>query len=113
LKQPKKISVPKRAASKGSPAEHTMEVDNNDDVVMGNMDGANDEPTAPQEAVESAEAGITKETVDDIPEPKEDPPREAEIKDAPAPVEIPGETAAARARRMRPKAEDMFASDEE
>jgi U2-associated protein SR140 len=28
-------------------------------------------------------------------------------------VDIPGETAAARARRMRPKAEDMFASDEE
>ncbi|KAF2818960.1 hypothetical protein CC86DRAFT_375393 [Ophiobolus disseminans] len=27
--------------------------------------------------------------------------------------EIPGETAAARARRLRPKAEDMFASDEE
>jgi U2-associated protein SR140 len=27
--------------------------------------------------------------------------------------EIPGETAAARARRMRPKAEDMFASDDE
>jgi U2-associated protein SR140 len=32
---------------------------------------------------------------------------------APAPVEIPGESAAARARRLRPKAEDMFASDEE
>lgn len=29
------------------------------------------------------------------------------------PSEVPGETAAARARRMRPKAEDMFASDEE
>jgi U2-associated protein SR140 len=32
---------------------------------------------------------------------------------APDPDEIPGETAAARARRLRPKAEDMFASDEE
>jgi U2-associated protein SR140 len=32
---------------------------------------------------------------------------------ASAPDEIPGETAAARARRLRPKAEDMFASDEE
>jgi U2-associated protein SR140 len=29
------------------------------------------------------------------------------------PAEVPGETAAARARRLRPKAEDMFASDEE
>lgn len=29
------------------------------------------------------------------------------------PPEIPGETAAARARRLRPKAEDMFASDDE
>lgn len=29
------------------------------------------------------------------------------------PPEIPGESAAARARRLRPKAEDMFASDEE
>jgi U2-associated protein SR140 len=27
--------------------------------------------------------------------------------------EIPGETAAARARRLRPRAEDMFASDGE
>jgi U2-associated protein SR140 len=32
---------------------------------------------------------------------------------APVPDEFPGETAAARARRLRPKAEDMFASDEE
>jgi U2-associated protein SR140 len=31
----------------------------------------------------------------------------------PAEPEIPGETAAARARRLRPRAEDMFASDEE
>jgi U2-associated protein SR140 len=32
---------------------------------------------------------------------------------AAVPDEIPGETAAARARRLRPRAEDMFASDEE
>lgn len=41
---------------------------------------------------------------------------EPESRPAPAraePDEIPGETAAARARRLRPKAEDMFASDEE
>ncbi|KAI4930998.1 uncharacterized protein J4E92_004832 [Alternaria infectoria] len=33
--------------------------------------------------------------------------------DPPKVVEIPGETAVARARRLRPKAEDMFALDEE
>jgi U2-associated protein SR140 len=33
--------------------------------------------------------------------------------DPPKDVEIPGETAVARARRLRPKAEDMFALDEE
>jgi U2-associated protein SR140 len=113
-KQPKKISMPKKVASKGSPAQDAMEVDNSDDVVMGNMDGANDEPTPPpQEVIESVEAETPKESVNAISEPKEDPPRKSEIKQAPAPVEIPGETAAARARRMRPKAEDMFASDEE
>jgi U2-associated protein SR140 len=90
-----------------------MEVDNSDDVVMGNMDGANNEPTPPQEAAESVEAEMPKEPVNTISEPKEDLPRKAEIKQALAHVEIPGETTAARARRMRPKAEDMFASDEE
>jgi U2-associated protein SR140 len=38
-----------------------------------------------------------------------DPPKAADPKE----VEIPGETAVARARRLRPKAEDMFALDEE
>jgi U2-associated protein SR140 len=38
-----------------------------------------------------------------------DPPKAAEARE----VEIPGETAVARARRLRPKAEDMFALDEE
>jgi U2-associated protein SR140 len=44
-----------------------------------------------------------------------EPPLEAEpaSERAVVPDEIPGETAAARARRLRPKAEDMFASDEE
>lgn len=36
-----------------------------------------------------------------------------DVKQTSVPEEIPGETAAARARRLRPKAEDMFASDEE
>ena len=38
------------------------------------------------------------------------PPQEEERVPEP---EIPGETAAARARRLRPRAEDMFASDDE
>ncbi|KAF2026193.1 hypothetical protein EK21DRAFT_116088 [Setomelanomma holmii] len=52
-------------------------------------------------------------------EPQSQNARLLEIKErlaaakAAVPDEIPGETAAARARRLRPKAEDMFASDEE
>ncbi|KAF1978693.1 hypothetical protein BU23DRAFT_550086 [Bimuria novae-zelandiae CBS 107.79] len=52
--------------------------------------------------------------VDETPGEAEDAQdKAAEPEKSTEPPEIPGETAAARARRLRPKAEDMFASDEE
>jgi U2-associated protein SR140 len=44
------------------------------------------------------------------PAPQQEVPKEPTQLTEP---EIPGETAAARAHRLRPNAEDMFASDEE
>jgi U2-associated protein SR140 len=62
---------------------------------------ASPEPAAP--SAPNSEAPVT----DNGPRPEPSSER------APILDEIPGETAAARARRLRPKAEDMFASDEE
>ncbi|KAI4943422.1 hypothetical protein J4E91_009331 [Alternaria rosae] len=59
-------------------------------------------PVAKAEA--EAEAVVKEEVVVPDPVVPADPPKT---------VEIPGETAVARARRLRPKAEDMFALDEE
>ncbi|KAJ4377913.1 hypothetical protein N0V83_000743 [Neocucurbitaria cava] len=70
---------------------------------------------------EGEEAGMDIDEVvqqtSDITAPVEDvvasiEPQETAPSSGPA-AEVPGETAAARARRLRPKAEDMFASDEE
>ncbi|KAF2791223.1 hypothetical protein K505DRAFT_327040 [Melanomma pulvis-pyrius CBS 109.77] len=114
-KAPKKVKVARKVTIRGGGGEDDMEVDTSDDVVMGNMnmDGAADEPPSPQDVVETIEVDSPKEMIRSYPEPPRWASSEAEVKQAPAPVEIPGETAAARARRMRPKAEDMFVSDGE
>ncbi|KAI4698310.1 uncharacterized protein J4E84_001446 [Alternaria hordeiaustralica] len=63
------------------------------------------EPEPEQLVAEAdAEAVVKEEVVVPDPVVPVDPPKV---------VEIPGETAVARARRLRPKAEDMFALDEE
>jgi len=92
-------------------AEDEMEVD---EVMTPDVDLEDD---AGEEAAQSAspEKAAIFAPVEDIETPKSDAVPEPEAIPEPAPVqdEIPGETAAARARRLRPKAEDMFASDEE
>jgi U2-associated protein SR140 len=60
-------------------------------------------------ATPGTDAELVEETTE--PTPQQDVPKE--LSTQPTEPEIPGETAAARARRLRPKAEDMFASDEE
>lgn len=79
-----------------------MDIDQEEGGEMGALAAANDAtPQAVSTTVASAEPDITMaETT-------------ANDKVPPAAPEIPGETAAARARRLRPRAEDMFASDGE
>lgn len=79
-----------------------MDVDQEDSVDINAVDGSTDgTPRVVEHTATSAEA--EKKAV------------EAAAKETPATTapEIPGETAAARARRLRPRAEDMFASDGE
>ncbi|KAF1959655.1 hypothetical protein CC80DRAFT_489763 [Byssothecium circinans] len=87
-----------------------MDIDQDDGKAISTMDGANDEKDLP------APHGIPASTTEDAghsPTLREHATtKRAESKGVDA-VEIPGETAAARARRLRPKAEDMFAFDGE
>ncbi|KAJ4305484.1 hypothetical protein N0V90_001015 [Kalmusia sp. IMI 367209] len=107
-------AVEKRRARKGvvqkkaSGAESGEDVEMDDVRDVGGVDGANEEEGTPMEV----ETG----TLAEAPAPEaanEDVSNQDETKQNTEPSEIPGETAAARARRLRPKAEDMFASDEE
>jgi U2-associated protein SR140 len=79
-----------------------MDIDQEEGGEMGALDAANDAtPQAVSTTVASAEPDVMMaETAanDNVP---------------PTAPEIAGETAAARARRLRPRAEDMFASDGE
>ena len=105
-KQPKKMKV----AEKTTGGEE-MEVDNDDDdsgdVAMGNMDGAADESPSPREEAEAAARSTS--------EPAQQPPEAGEtLSHGPAAGQAaPAETTAGPTRRMRARAEDMFASDEE
>lgn len=94
----------KKDADAGSEEEQEkMEVDEDEGQDVNNSDETNGEATmAPQPRPEAPEEGHVK-TVASVEVP-------TQAQDA---GEIPGETAAARARRLRPKAEDMFASDGE
>jgi U2-associated protein SR140 len=81
----------------------TAEAEEEEDKKM-DLDEGESEAATP-----GTDAGVVEETTEPTPQhdvPKELPAHSTE-------PEIPGETAAARARRLRPKAEDMFASDEE
>lgn len=68
---------------------------------------------AAQSASPEKAAAFTPAGENETPKSIDMPQPEATPVPATIPDEIPGETAAARARRLRPKAEDMFASDEE
>lgn len=101
-KRNKRKAAPKTSASTIVEAEDVgdkMDVDfeEGEDIVA--LDGSNDG---------------TPQTVPDTATPAEQEvkpaPKEISVTEAP---EVPGETAAARARRLRPRAEDMFASDGE
>ncbi|PSN66847.1 hypothetical protein BS50DRAFT_573642 [Corynespora cassiicola Philippines] len=68
-----------------------------------------------EDAIDGEQANPSKQLEDDVkgdapPVPQQQVPQQTPVKVV---DEIPGESEAARARRMRPKAEDMFASDEE
>jgi U2-associated protein SR140 len=79
-----------------------MAIDAEDGEEITALDGSNDgTPQATSDAILPAEP--TEKVAEPLPVANA----------AAAEPEIPGETAAARARRLRPKAEDMFASDGE
>jgi U2-associated protein SR140 len=79
-----------------------MAIDAEDGEEITAPDGSNDgTPQATSDAILPAEP--TEKVAEPLPVANA----------AAAEPEIPGETAAARARRLRPKAEDMFASDGE
>ncbi|KAI4626149.1 uncharacterized protein J4E87_004649 [Alternaria ethzedia] len=110
-KRRRKGVVVKKPSSSGAnkeeeEGEQAMDVDDNEDV---KEEVRSPSPTASQlasqepEALPAAEAEADAVVKEEVVVPK--------VVDKV--VEIPGETAVARARRLRPKAEDMFALDEE
>lgn len=93
--------------------EVTAQSDVNNDVEDAEM--ADEEPQAVDDAAEPPQADLPESAVTSI-ETVVPVQVATVIENAPSQPsveEIPGETAAARARRLRPKAEDMFASDGE
>jgi U2-associated protein SR140 len=99
----RKVAVKPTTSTKtgDSLEDDKMEIDQEDGQDINALDGSND--GTPQAVPDLAPVE---------PEDKVTEPTLTENAVAAAP-EIPGETAAARARRLRPKAEDMFASDGE
>ncbi|KAI4921624.1 hypothetical protein J4E90_000050 [Alternaria incomplexa] len=95
------------ADKEGEDGEQTMDLDegaeDTKDEFRSPSPAANQEPERPVTEAE-AEAAVKDEVV---------APEVVVPADPPKVVEIPGETVVARARRLRPKAEDMFALDEE
>jgi U2-associated protein SR140 len=107
----------RKLAPKTAPTKkvQSAQVDGGDDMEVDDIPTP-DVEVEEEAAEESAPSGPTLEP-ESTPSAQESAQPAAEATVAPAraplPDEIPGETAAARARRLRPKAEDMFASDEE
>ncbi|KAH7077615.1 hypothetical protein BKA63DRAFT_508619 [Paraphoma chrysanthemicola] len=106
-----KVATTKKSEGMKEDEEEDMEVE----TAQTTDEQAEDTPvqiTEPSDAV--AESTDTAPPTDgQNPEPEEHAAVASSPSRAAVPDEIPGETAAARARRLRPKAEDMFASDEE
>jgi U2-associated protein SR140 len=101
-----KVASAKKTETIKANGEEDMDVDDGQTPDAQGGDDAVDD--TPQVAAPDAEHSPTDADLK-APETVEQPVAER----AAVPDEIPGETAAARARRLRPKAEDMFASDEE
>ena len=114
-KRNKRKTVPRNAADTSSSKtgeQDEMDVDEEEESTVSAMDGADDgrgddDRRDDGQGGDDAEASLAPATV-----PVAVPTAAPKV--APVVVdEVPGETAAARARRLRPKAEDMFASDGE
>ncbi|KAH9871895.1 hypothetical protein J1614_006153 [Plenodomus biglobosus] len=100
-----KKAVVKDASVEVAKDEEEGEMDRDKDDQGNDAEEANESPR-----VATPDAATSKEDTTVL-EPQK--PVEQVRPIVPVVEEIPGETAAARARRLRPKAEDMFASDEE
>jgi len=99
----RKASNPE-AKEEGEQDEQGMDVDVDEDGQDAKDGARSHSPTASQMGEPEPEAVVKDEVV---------APEVVVPANPPKVVEIPGETAVARARRLRPKAEDMFALDEE
>jgi U2-associated protein SR140 len=91
--------------------EEDMEVDEGRTPDVQREEGVVEDPVqlaAPSEPASLPSAGESQPLPTDRHPEVESASSQAQVSE-----EIPGETAAARARRLRPKAEDMFASDED
>jgi U2-associated protein SR140 len=96
----RKNNVVRKATTNDAGEEERMDVDEEEDAEEAVADDANQTPQESTPEVPAASEAVA-------PTPPEEP------KQLPEPDIIPGETAAARARRLRPRAEDMFASDDD
>lgn len=111
----RKLAAKSSAVKRAEKTEKTQEEASDVEVV--------DEGQTPDDLAEEVEEAVGEMQLPaHTPETESQPPGTTIIEQttleptpeqAAAPETIPGETAAARARRLRPKAEDMFASDEE
>lgn len=108
----KRKLAPKAASSKKA---ETVKDDAGDDMEMGEVQTP--DVQAEEAVAEESALSVPTPELESAPSAQESTRPATEAKPAPErasdPDETPGETAAARARRLRPKAEDMFASDEE
>ncbi|OAL00642.1 hypothetical protein IQ06DRAFT_293926 [Phaeosphaeriaceae sp. SRC1lsM3a] len=110
--QDRKVAERRKRKLASKPSSTTKAEDVKDDE-QEEMDIDEEQTTTLQpgeETTEAVQAGTADQSLESASQEvqAQKPPARAAVPD-----EIPGETAAARARRLRPKAEDMFASDEE
>lgn len=108
-------AVERRRARKGAVPRREREGEDGgrmdvDGVAEGGTPEARDEGT-PMEVESETPATVAPAPQQPVEEKQAAKEKEKEVRAEPP--EIPGETAAAKARRLRPKAEDMFASDED
>jgi U2-associated protein SR140 len=96
----RKNNVVRKSTTNDAGEEEKMDVDDEEDAEDVAADDVNQTPQESTPEVPAASEVVA-------------PTLPEEPKQLPEPDIIPGETAAARARRLRPRAEDMFASDDD